>query len=87
MEIVTREVVGRRGGVIDTGVEPEALMYVAPHLLMPFINLICYRSGIGIGTLVITEIGQGRGTGMTMGIARAAGIDPETDGGLAIEMP
>lgn len=45
------------------------------------------RSGIGIGTLVITEIDRGTGIGTTMGTARAVGINLETDGNLGIEIP
>ncbi|CAF9922866.1 pre-mRNA processing RNA-helicase [Imshaugia aleurites] len=43
--------------------------------------------GIGIETLVITEIDRETNIGMTMVIARAVGTNLETDGDLEIEMP
>lgn len=52
---------------------------------MPDLIFARHRSGIGIGTRVITEIDRGIDTGMTMGIARVVEIDPETDGNLVIE--
>lgn len=50
-------------------------------------NLCLFRNGIGIGTLVITEIDRGIDIEMTMGIARAVGKSPETDENLGIEIP
>ena len=46
----------------------------------------CYRSDIGIENLASIEIDRETDTGMTMGIVRAAGTDPEIGGNLGIEI-
>lgn len=87
MKIVMREFDGMTDGVIDTEVEQEVLMYVIYRIPMPGLTFTFYRSGIGIGTLVTTETARETDIGTMMGIARAVGINPETDGNLEIEIP
>ena len=87
MRIVMREVDGKMDGVIDTEAEQGALMYVSPQIPLPGLIKACYRRGIGIETLVITEIDRETDIGTMMAIVRAVGKNLETDGDLGIEMP
>ena len=85
MMIAMREADGMMDEVIDTEVEPGALMYVTQRPPTSSLTFVWYRSGIEIGTLVITEIDRGTDIGTTMDTARAVEIDRGTDGNLGIE--
>ena len=86
MKIDMRGVDGRMGGVIVTGVELGALMYVTRVTWLCVLTFVSYRSGIEIETLATIEIDRETDIGTMMDIVRAVGIDLEIDEDLGIGM-